>query len=395
MDNNLFIKNILILIFCIILIHLFLNDFLSSIKCTKNLKENFKNNNNIIIYFFYADWCGHCKDYKPHFNQFKKKLSNDPNVKFIEINADDTSVDKTLQDKFNIEGYPTTVIVKNNDIDNHVKLVGKQTVSELFSNVYNTEYFENNTDLEDHNLENNTEYFENNNTNLETHYDINKSAENITVYNFNSTSCKHSIAFQPIWNQFSDILKNNTTITAVDIKCDEDDNINLCNRLNIVTVPSIVIAINNKSNLYEGPRTVDGIIHELNLNYLNNHNQIDTNMVLNNHNQIDTNMVLNNHNQIDTNMVLNNKIKIYNFNVKWCKFSVLFEPEWNTFVNSLKLNDNIEAINVKCDDNQNEQLCKKFNIDRYPSIIIEKNNEIILYREERTAKHIRKYLNLH
>ena len=119
------------------------------------------------------------------------------------------------------------------------------------------------------------------------------------------------------------------------------------------TLSSIIL---NKTKLYEGPRTVNGLLSEI--------------------------------------LSKNNKIKIYNFNVKWCKYSVQFESEWNTFVNSLKASDNIEAINVNCDNSQNEYLYKKFNINKYPTIIIEKDNDIIYYNEERTSKHIRKYLGL-
>ena len=48
MDNNLFIKNILILIFCVILIHLFLNDFLRNSTCN-NKKEDFQDENGEVI----------------------------------------------------------------------------------------------------------------------------------------------------------------------------------------------------------------------------------------------------------------------------------------------------------------------------------------------------------
>ena len=80
MDNNLFIKNILILIFCVILIHIFLNDFLDNKtwdkkgfnneykegfnteykKGTNNeYKEGTNNEYKTLVYLFYADWCGH------------------------------------------------------------------------------------------------------------------------------------------------------------------------------------------------------------------------------------------------------------------------------------------------------------------------------------------------
>ena len=99
MDDSLFIKNILILIFCIILIYIFLNDFL-------NKKEEFKyvdlkTNNNIIVYLFYADWCGHCKQYKPIFNEFENKINNNL-ITIIKINSDEKQDVYNIQELYNI-----------------------------------------------------------------------------------------------------------------------------------------------------------------------------------------------------------------------------------------------------------------------------------------------------
>jgi len=120
MDNNLFIKNILILIFCIILIHLFLNDYFNLSQYWKGKNDNddnFTNTNKTKVYLFYADWCGHCQDYKPTFNDFKKKVQNNKNITVFEINADDPNPNnKILSNKYNIESFTTTIIDINGKI---------------------------------------------------------------------------------------------------------------------------------------------------------------------------------------------------------------------------------------------------------------------------------------
>jgi thiol-disulfide isomerase/thioredoxin len=296
MDNNLFIKNILILIFCIILIHLFLNDFLINSTCnitknqfqddTKNqfqddaknqfqdditnnkTKEQFQNNiidkNKTKVYLFYADWCGHCKHYKPIFNNFKNKVLNNNNIIIIEVNADDENTEKEiLYKKYNIDGFPTTIIEKNNNI---IKLVGKKSIDELFDTINKIDNVDNkidNIDNKTNNIENKINNIENKINNIESVPIYN---DEIIIYNFNTTWCSHSKNFEPIWNKFSNLLKRYNNVKAIDVKCDLNENINFCSKFNIQTVPMIVISRNNTLTAYNGPRTVEALMTEINNN---------------------------------------------------------------------------------------------------------------------------------
>ena len=172
MDNNLFIKNILILIFFIILIHIFLNNFLLKSYNNKNYKNN--KNNKIIIYYFYAEWCTHCKYYTPIFKEFKNKIKNDENIEvdIFEIDAENENINKELYDKYNIEGFPTTIIIKNNII---TTLVGKKSVNELISIVYgkNIEHYNGEENIEQNNAEENVEQ-----NNAEENVEQNNAEEN-------------------------------------------------------------------------------------------------------------------------------------------------------------------------------------------------------------------------
>ena len=61
------------------------------------------------VYFFYVDWCPHCKTAKPKVQEFKSKNSH-VNVK--EVNCEK---DKELARKFNVRAYPTVYMVKGED----------------------------------------------------------------------------------------------------------------------------------------------------------------------------------------------------------------------------------------------------------------------------------------
>ena len=69
------------------------------------------------LYFFYTDWCPHCKKAKPIWNELKQqingKLINNVNVNLIEVDCDK---DEQIASKFKITGYPTIKLVYKDQI---------------------------------------------------------------------------------------------------------------------------------------------------------------------------------------------------------------------------------------------------------------------------------------
>lgn len=88
----------------------------------------------------------------------------------------------------------------------------------------------------------------------------------------------------------------------------------------------------------------------------------------------------------------NSKIKIYNFNTSWCKYSVMFAPEWSKLESMVENDPNIEVIDVKCDDENNESLCQTFEVPGFPSVVIMKDNTRIDYEGPRNAESILEYV---
>jgi len=86
-----------------------------------------------------------------------------------------------------------------------------------------------------------------------------------------------------------------------------------------------------------------------------------------------------------------NLIKVYNFNTSWCGYSVRFQPEWDKFQKEINTNNklsNIQAYDIKCDNSNNKQMCSDYNVDGFPTVIIEKDNKKIKYTGERTSETI-------
>ena len=82
------------------------------------------------------------------------------------------------------------------------------------------------------------------------------------------------------------------------------------------------------------------------------------------------------------------KIKVYNFNTSWCGWSVKFQSEWDKFSNSVKSDsslNNIDVFDVKCDKPENEAVCKEFEVEGFPTVIIEAGGRRGLYKGPRTS----------
>jgi thiol-disulfide isomerase/thioredoxin len=69
------------------------------------------------IYFFYTEWCPHCKTAKPIWAEFKSQMSgkqiNGVTLNFFEVDCDK---DTATSDKFNVKGFPTIKMMKGSQI---------------------------------------------------------------------------------------------------------------------------------------------------------------------------------------------------------------------------------------------------------------------------------------
>ena len=60
------------------------------------------------LYLFKADWCGHCNNFKPVWNELQKTEK----IKFVTYDADQDS--KEIK-SFQVQGFPTLILKKGNE----------------------------------------------------------------------------------------------------------------------------------------------------------------------------------------------------------------------------------------------------------------------------------------
>ena len=73
------------------------------------------------VYFFYADWCPHCKTAKPEWAKFQANFSsksmNEYTIQCIPVNCtEETSENSSIIQKYSIDSYPTVKMLKEGTI---------------------------------------------------------------------------------------------------------------------------------------------------------------------------------------------------------------------------------------------------------------------------------------
>jgi len=65
------------------------------------------------LVLFYADWCGHCKNMKPEWDDTAKKV-NAEKKRMLKVNVGDkTDEQEALLTKYKIDGFPTVLVFQN------------------------------------------------------------------------------------------------------------------------------------------------------------------------------------------------------------------------------------------------------------------------------------------
>lgn len=83
----------------------------------RNSRENFQDVHVKNLVFYYVDWCPHCKDAKPVFNQLAEKIKNNNgkhNGKPVHLELVNCEENAERAEKAGIRGYPS-VLIESND----------------------------------------------------------------------------------------------------------------------------------------------------------------------------------------------------------------------------------------------------------------------------------------
>jgi len=130
-------KNKFLIIFCIISAILLITiayfvykkDLFNKIKPDYVENKEFINKrvDSVELLFFYTDWCPHCKTAKPIWKDLKDTTPAINNVKinYVDVNCE---TETELAEKYNVEGYPTIKLIKDNQVIEYDAKPDKETL---------------------------------------------------------------------------------------------------------------------------------------------------------------------------------------------------------------------------------------------------------------------------
>ena len=82
--------------------------------------------------------------------------------------------------------------------------------------------------------------------------------------------------------------------------------------------------------------------------------------------------------------ITNNTNTIYYFYSDWCPYCNEFSNEWKQYKNKIAQN-NININIIEVNNCQNSELCAKYNIEGFPTLIFQLENDFIKYNNSYTA----------
>ena len=106
----------------------------------EHIPKDQQSNKTANLMLFYVDWCPHCKTAKPEWeslkSQYEGKNLNGYNLMFTEYNCTNESEEiSQLMDKYNIEGYPTIKLIKDNQVIEYDAKPTKSTMEQFLTTV--------------------------------------------------------------------------------------------------------------------------------------------------------------------------------------------------------------------------------------------------------------------
>lgn len=85
----------------------------------------------------------------------------------------------------------------------------------------------------------------------------------LKIFNFNTEWCGWSKRFQPEWDKFTQMVKEdsnlNSKVEVFDVKCDSPDKKQMCEAYNVPGYPYVIIENNGIRTPYKGERTAEGL----------------------------------------------------------------------------------------------------------------------------------------
>jgi len=101
------------------------------------VNKNIDNSEDILVMYFYTEWCPYCKKAKPEWNKFESYVDNknkniDYSINLVSVNCDES---KSIADKYEVDGYPTVKLIYKNKVYDFDAKVTKDNLVEFLDSI--------------------------------------------------------------------------------------------------------------------------------------------------------------------------------------------------------------------------------------------------------------------
>lgn len=254
----------IIISFLVILVHgsevLQVND--------QNFKDVVITSGKYTLVKFYADWCRHCKNMLPAYEEVSNLFENEPNVQIVKINGDKDG--RKMSKKYNIEGFPTVMLFHEND--EPIEFNGARdadAMSNFVQQIANIR-LDKSKDLGKSDGEK-SQVLEFNDLNFQEKVLDNDKAT--TIVAFTALWCGHCKTLLPIWEKLAnDVYVNDDKIVIGKVVTDNSPADKLMSQFGVSSFPTILYFDSSKVDedglrrpvLFYGDRSLEQLVSFIN-----------------------------------------------------------------------------------------------------------------------------------
>lgn len=217
---------------------------------------------------FYADWCRHCKNMLPAYEEVSRLFENEPNVQIVKINGDKDG--RKMSKKYNIEGFPTVMLFHEND--EPIEFNGARdadAMSNFVQHIANIR-LDKSKDLGKSDDEK-SQVLELNDLNFQEKVLDNDKAT--TIVAFTALWCGHCKTLLPIWEKLAnDVYVNDDKIVIGKVVTDDSPADKLMSQFGVTSFPTILYFDSSKVDedglrrpvLFYGDRSLEQLVSFIN-----------------------------------------------------------------------------------------------------------------------------------
>ena len=310
---------------------------------------------------FYAPWCGFCKKIMPVWSQLANQFENDQNVNIAKVDATEN---EALSERFNIKGYPTLILIRDQKVFNFERERTLEAMKEFIESSYksspSSDFPKAIEQQEDLSL-------------ILTSANFSSSvAKGVWMVEFYAPWCGFCKRLKPTWSQLATELKSlDINVAKVNVDVEED----LANVFEIQYLPTVVMIRENKVYKFEGSKELKELTDFAKTEWKN------ANLSALPIGEVDSSDVIA-LTDANYNASISSGVWLIEFYAPWCGFCKKLKPVWAQLATKIK-ESNSDVKIAWCDSVENTEVSERFGVEGYPTIYLFRDGKKYPFSGER------------